>query len=43
MWLKGILLDSTAVEYPLNLIYMPSVVLKVPSLFESKIDHNTVN
>lgn len=42
MWLKPILLDSTEVEHPTNLIYMPSVALKVLSLFESKIGHNIV-
>lgn len=43
MWLVAILLDSTAVEHPLNLTYMPSMALKVLSLFENKIEHNRVN
>lgn len=38
----AILLDSTVVEHPLNLIYVPSMAFKVPSLFENKIDHNTI-
>ena len=42
MWLKPILLDSTEIEHPSNLIYMSSVALKVLSLFESKIVHNIV-
>lgn len=37
----AILLDST-VEHPLNLIYVPSVAFKDPSLFKNKIDHNTI-
>lgn len=38
----AILLDSTVVEHPLNLLYVPSMAFKDPSLFENKIDHNTV-
>lgn len=38
----AILLDSTVVEHRLNLLYVPSMAFKDPSLFENKIDHNTV-